>query len=625
MVPNSTVDLSIILTSRNDDHGEKPLQRLQAMIDNIAYHSARLKPQWELVLVEWNPPADRPCLADVLKFPEPNPSLQITIVKVPSEFHNTLRHAEKLPLFQMIAKNAGAAKALGKHFLFTNIDIIFSHSMANFLADIPSVKGVYYRTDRLDIASDFSVAEGPESLLKWAKSHQIRHNGSVGTYPVTADGQRFEPEIIKAAGVTLGKNFTACLNETHPLVYSSAESYLHVDAQVLALGIVLEVGLGPGVGNHPCQLQIEIHGPKGLERKGLVTFSKRTQIFLKYKMNKGEPTLRFTASGNTPTRATPLVLPWAIHRIEAGVGALDSWLQTEWASLNESPDIVDNVVFRGDWHPIELSPNGTPYRWAGKQSQWEIPFPKGSNGGWLDFEVGPGPGTGMIAFWLTIRDESYGKLASFVIAGRRRLSIYVPRLGRDWAKVSLLPTPTGFRQTQNPKDDRVLNFALLGGNWAPERKFHLFKRFWVRFSWLRPLTLLKIVRAFFRRELSRTEGRELPPAMPGAVHMKNCGDFTLVGRDDFFQVGGHSEEQVFSLNLDTDFLYRLRGAGICEVCLSPSMEIYHIEHGSGATPKGLEQLLVRLKENGIPVITLEEVFQRALDRAGNQGVSPTLK
>ena len=619
MVPDSTVDLSIILTSRNDDHGDRPLRRLQAMIDNLAFHAARLRPRWELVLVEWNPPPDRPALTEVLKFPGPNSPLRVNIVKVSSETHNALPHAEKLPLFQMIAKNAGASKALGKHFLFTNIDILLSDCMADFLANIPSEKGVYYRTDRLDIAANFPVEEGPEALLKWAKSHQIRHNGLVGTYPVTKDGLRLERNIVKVNGVTLGRNFTACMNQSFPHVYSASESFLHVDSQVLANGIVIEVGPGPGVGNDPCQLQIEIHGPKGLERKGTVTFSERTLIFLKLSLSKGDPTLRFTATGTLPTRASPLVLPWVLHRIAAEVGDLDSWLQTAWASMNETPDILDNVVFRGDWHPSEISPDGTPFRWAGRQSQLEIPFPQGSYGGWLHLEVGPGPGTGMVAFWLTIRDESGGKLARFVIAGRRRLSLYVPRLGRDWAKVSLLPTPTGFHQTQNPKDDRVLNFALLGGKWIPEKKLRLFKRFGAWFSGLHPLTLAKTLRALLRNELWRKDSTPDTFVMPEPVHMNNCGDFTLVDRDDFFRVGGHSEEAVFSLNLDTDFLYRLRKAALREQLVSTPKEIYHLEHGSGsgATPEGLDLLMARLKEKGIPVITLEEVFQRALDREGS--------
>ncbi len=57
-------------------------------------------------------------------------------------------------------------------------------------------------------------------------------------------------------------------------------------------------------------------------------------------------------------------------------------------------------------------------------------------------------------------------------------------------------------------------------------------------------------------------------------------------------------------------------AGIREQIVLAPKEIYHMEHGSGsgATPEGLDLLLARLKEKGIPVVTLEEVFQRALDR-----------
>ncbi len=584
------------------------------MIDNLAFHAAHLKPRWELVLVEWNPPPNRPCLAEVLNLPAPNPHLTVNIVQVPPYTHNTFPHAEKLALFQMIAKNRGARMALGRHFLFTNIDILLSVNMAKFLANIPTEKGVYYRTDRLDIAADFPKEDGPESILQWAKTHQIRHNGLVGTYPVTETGFRLEPGIVKVLGVNLGRNFTACLNPANAKVLSATESFLHVDSQVLAQGIVLDVGPGPGVGPEPCHLQLEIHGPNGLERSGTVTFSERTRIFIKQSLSKGDPTIRFNAKGNLPTRATPLVLPWALYQIIAGVGPLDSWLQTEWATINEDPEIIEDVVFRGDWHPIEKTPEGTPFRWAGRQSGLEIPFPKGSRGGSLQLDIGPGPGTGMVAFWLSIMDDSVGKWGSFAIAGRRRLSIYVPRLGRDWAKISLIPSPTGYRQTQDPRDDRVLNFSLLGGKWNPEKGASLFHLLGNGLFGLRPITLLKNIRAYLRGELRRTEAAELPPAMPEAVHMNNCGDFTLVDRDDFFRVGGHSEEPVFSLNLDTDFLYRLRHAGIREKRISPTMEIYHIEHGLGATPEGMERLLARLKAEGLPVITLDEVFKRALDR-----------
>lgn len=608
-----TIDLSFILTSRNDDHGDQPLKRLQAMIDNLAYHAKRLKARWEMVLVEWNPPADRPGLADVLKLPGPKNPLSIRFEIVPAEIHNTLPNSDKLPLFQMIAKNVGAKVARGRFFLFTNIDILLSKPMADFLAQIPLEKGVYYRTDRLDIDRDVPVEEGPEAVLAWAKTHQIRHNGLVGTYPVSGEGQRTEPEIVRAEGVRLGKNFTMLLGPK-PHLLSSTQSFIEVDTEVLAKGIALEVGAGPGAGDAPVELLMEILCGKEVERRGKVTVSERTRIFLKHTPSRRMAIVRFCASGSTPTRINPLILSWALFAITPEVGPLDSWLQSETMALNEPRDVMEGVVFRGDWHPVEISPSGSVFRWGANKSQIELPFPPGSKGGWLWLDLGPGPGTGMLPWWVGIEDDSFGRVARFVIPGRRQFRLFVPRRGRDWARITLHPEPVGYRETQPEEDGRVLNFAFLAGFWTATNKSPWFPKLRRWRSFFQAENVAKFLRARSQGHLSRESKQIVAPPMPKPVHMNNCGDFTLVSREDFFRVGGHSEEPIFSLNLDTEFLYRLSHGGVREQILDSQKEIYHIEHGTGtgATPEGMGLLMERLKAKGIPVISLEEVFARAV-------------
>ena len=607
------IDLSFILTSRNDDHGDQPLKRLQAMIDNLAFHAKRLKARWEMVLVEWNPPADRPGLAEVLRLPGPKNPLSVRLEIVPSEIHNALPNSDKLPLFQMIAKNAGAKVAGGRYFLFTNIDILLSKPMADFLTDIPREMGVYYRTDRLDVDRDVPVDEGPDAVLAWAQTHQIRHNGLVGTYPVTPEGQRIQPEIVQADGVRLGKNFTMLLGPK-PHLLSSPQSFIEVDADALDNGIALEVGPGPGAGDAPAELQMEILCGKEIERKGKVAISERTRIFLKHKPSKRIAAIRFHATGSIPTRSNPIILPWSLFAITPGVGALDNWLQSETMPLNEPRDVMEGVVFRGDWHPVEISPSGSVFRWGAQNSQLELPFPPGSKGGWLWLDLGPGPGTGMLPWRVGIGDDSFGLLARIVIPGRRQFRLFVPRRGRDWARITLHPDPVGYRETQTEEDGRVLNFALLAGFWTPTDKTPWFPKLMLWRSFFNKENFAKYLRARSKGHLDRQSKQIVPPSMPKPVHMNNCGDFTLVSRDDFFRVGGHSEEPVFSLNLDTEFLYRLAHAGVREQILDSPKEIYHIEHGTGtgATPEGMALLMERLKEKGIPVISLEEVFARAV-------------
>ena len=47
----------------------------------------------------------------------------------PSVLHRRLKYADRLPLFQMIAKNVGIRRAKGQFVLATNIDILFSDEL----------------------------------------------------------------------------------------------------------------------------------------------------------------------------------------------------------------------------------------------------------------------------------------------------------------------------------------------------------------------------------------------------------------------------------------------------------------------------------------------------------------
>src|SRR5690349_11117145 len=123
---SQTPKLSVVATSRNDDHGGNLLPRTQWFIDGLVEQSSRHELPTELVLVEWNPPADRPPLAEALRWPAAGSSLTARVVTVPPERHAKLDFADAMPLFQMIAKNVGIRRARGEYILATNIDILFS-------------------------------------------------------------------------------------------------------------------------------------------------------------------------------------------------------------------------------------------------------------------------------------------------------------------------------------------------------------------------------------------------------------------------------------------------------------------------------------------------------------------
>ena len=118
--------LSVVVTTRNDDHGGDPLRRLQAFINTFDAQCRRTGLDAETVVVEWNPPPDRPRLYDLIRVPA-SCAFAIRFVEVPSELHARLRHADVLPLFQMIAKNVGIRRARGRFIHFRLARVPFPH------------------------------------------------------------------------------------------------------------------------------------------------------------------------------------------------------------------------------------------------------------------------------------------------------------------------------------------------------------------------------------------------------------------------------------------------------------------------------------------------------------------
>ena len=142
--------------SRNDTHGGNLFERMQLFVDGLAEQSERFGLPLELIMVEWNPPADRPPLAEALRW-EPTENFQPQVITVPPDIHRTYPHADGLPLFQMIGKNVGIRRAKAPYVLATNIDILLSDELFAFLKDGLKPNAMY-RVDRYDVLAEL---DGP--------------------------------------------------------------------------------------------------------------------------------------------------------------------------------------------------------------------------------------------------------------------------------------------------------------------------------------------------------------------------------------------------------------------------------------------------------------------------------
>ena len=170
----TTPDISVVATSRNDEHGGNLLDRMQLFVSGLLSQCERHDLNAELILVEWNPPPDRPRLAEALSWPaRPGPCC-VRIIEVPPEVHQRFKHADNLPLFQMIAKNAGIRRAQGRFVLATNIDILFSDELVRFWVSGRLEPGRLYRINRHDVTGNIPQDTPLEEQLDFCRRKTFR-------------------------------------------------------------------------------------------------------------------------------------------------------------------------------------------------------------------------------------------------------------------------------------------------------------------------------------------------------------------------------------------------------------------------------------------------------------------
>ena len=167
--------LSVVVTARNDDHAGDFLGRMTIFIRGLAYQSLRHKLSLELIIVEWNPPPDKPLLHEVLPKPEGNAFLRIRYIIIPHAIHKQYRTHASMGLYQMTAKNVGIRRASADYVLCTNVDVVFSNALASFLSKKCLKKGFVYRSPLCHIPTikDAKFRDDIGALLQFAEQNII--------------------------------------------------------------------------------------------------------------------------------------------------------------------------------------------------------------------------------------------------------------------------------------------------------------------------------------------------------------------------------------------------------------------------------------------------------------------
>lgn len=154
--------LSVVLTGRNDNYGGDFLKRLQDFFDwNCALFES-FKIETEIVFVNWNPLEDEVSIEKTIQFPKNRKYVQIRIITVPSELHETFvipNLRRTVPIFEFIAKNVGIKRAIGEFILSLNADVLLHPKIVESIANKKLKKELYYRANRLDFKSINKIFE----------------------------------------------------------------------------------------------------------------------------------------------------------------------------------------------------------------------------------------------------------------------------------------------------------------------------------------------------------------------------------------------------------------------------------------------------------------------------------
>jgi hypothetical protein len=177
--------VSVVVAARNDDRGGDMLHRMQVFVNALLRQADYNALPLELIVVEWNPPADAKSLVDVVNFASLGPSSRVRLIEVPASYHARLPHAERMALFQFIAKNVGIRRAAGEYVLATNLDVLFSSPLMAFLSSDRVSPDCFYRVDRYDVVGHVPLNADIAHQLDYCARHVERVHAVTGVYAPT--------------------------------------------------------------------------------------------------------------------------------------------------------------------------------------------------------------------------------------------------------------------------------------------------------------------------------------------------------------------------------------------------------------------------------------------------------
>ena len=117
-------------------------------------------------------------------------SVTLRFIEVPPDVHARFPNANRIPIFEYLAKNVGLRRARGEYLLATNPDLFYSAALVKFLAAPGLVPGRFYRVDRSDLSAAIPQGDSVDQRLRFCERRVACVHAYCGSYTPRRRGSR---------------------------------------------------------------------------------------------------------------------------------------------------------------------------------------------------------------------------------------------------------------------------------------------------------------------------------------------------------------------------------------------------------------------------------------------------
>jgi hypothetical protein len=177
--------LSIVGWTRNDGYTPNYVERTLHAVGFLVRQLERHSLPSELIVVEWNPPPDRPPIADLLELPENTQNVTVRFVTVDAAYHRRYRGWQQRGIPTVECVNVGLRRARGLFGTPKGLDTFFSDELVARIARRDLDEDCVYRCDRCDVRPDGDgwLTTPDDGLFALVKAALLQRHGRLRQSP----------------------------------------------------------------------------------------------------------------------------------------------------------------------------------------------------------------------------------------------------------------------------------------------------------------------------------------------------------------------------------------------------------------------------------------------------------